>query len=228
MAQRVFLEPDQLRGYMFKAVRLLAGAFAAVLSLALAPAASAQNLITNGGFEAGGLAPWISAGWGNSNQMRSGANAVITGCSGAPCLNPAVSSGMIHQDVVTTPGTSYTLTFWYRTTGGADTPVELQALVSNGVPTNGGAGTCTGSCVFGTQAATAVYAQVTRTFVATSASTRITILGRNDPGGMIIDDVSVVAAPAAVPTMSEWAMILLGLMLAGGAALYIQRRQALA
>ena len=33
------------------------------------------------------------------------------------------------------------------------------------------------------------------------------------------------AAPAPVPTFSEWAMILFGLMLAGGAALYIQRRQ---
>lgn len=30
--------------------------------------------------------------------------------------------------------------------------------------------------------------------------------------------------PAAVPTMSEWAMILLGLSLAGGAAVYLQRR----
>ena len=35
----------------------------------------------------------------------------------------------------------------------------------------------------------------------------------------------VVAPPAAVPTLSEWAMILFGLILAGGAALYIQRRQ---
>jgi hypothetical protein len=36
------------------------------------------------------------------------------------------------------------------------------------------------------------------------------------------------AAPAPVPTLSKWALILLGLMLAGGAALYIQRRQMLA
>lgn len=32
-------------------------------------------------------------------------------------------------------------------------------------------------------------------------------------------------APAPVPTMSEWAMILLGVILAGSAALYVQRRQ---
>ena len=41
------------------------------------------------------------------------------------------------------------------------------------------------------------------------------------------DDFTYFAAPVAtaVPTMSEWAMILLGLMLAGGAVLYLQRRQ---
>lgn len=35
-------------------------------------------------------------------------------------------------------------------------------------------------------------------------------------------------AAAPVPTMSEWMMILFGLMLAGGAAFYIQRRQMMA
>lgn len=34
------------------------------------------------------------------------------------------------------------------------------------------------------------------------------------------------SAPAAVPTLSEWAMILLGMILVGGAALHIHRRQA--
>lgn len=37
--------------------------------------------------------------------------------------------------------------------------------------------------------------------------------------------ISAAPAPAAVPTLSEWALILLGLTLAGGAAIYIQRRQ---
>jgi hypothetical protein len=37
--------------------------------------------------------------------------------------------------------------------------------------------------------------------------------------------VGPLVAPAPVPTMSEWAMIILGTMLAGGAALYIQRQQ---
>jgi hypothetical protein len=39
--------------------------------------------------------------------------------------------------------------------------------------------------------------------------------------------LTIVQTPAPVPTLSEWAMILLGLMLAGGAAIYLQRRQQL-
>lgn len=41
------------------------------------------------------------------------------------------------------------------------------------------------------------------------------------------DRVSVLAAPPTptVPTLSEWAMILFGALLAGGAALYVQRRR---
>lgn len=37
--------------------------------------------------------------------------------------------------------------------------------------------------------------------------------------------MQIVAAPAAVSTMTEWALILLGLMLAGCAAVMIQRRR---
>lgn len=43
--------------------------------------------------------------------------------------------------------------------------------------------------------------------------------GSNDIG------VTVNFAVAAVPTLSEWALIVFGLMLAGGAALYLQRRE---
>lgn len=211
---------------MPKVMRALAGVCAAIFAIVAAPSAFAQNVVTNGGFE-GSLAPWVATGWGNFTPQRSGANAAGTGCVGATCLNVGDPGGRIHQDVVTTPGTTYTLTFWYRMSNASDTPVELQALLSNGVPTGGGAGTCTGNCVFQTQTSVGAYTQATATYVATSASTRITFLGRNDPAGVFIDDVSLVPV-APVPTLSEWAMILLGLMLAGGAAFYIQRRQMMA
>lgn len=37
--------------------------------------------------------------------------------------------------------------------------------------------------------------------------------------------IQVASSPTAIPTMTEWAMILLGVALAGGAALTIQRRR---
>lgn len=40
-----------------------------------------------------------------------------------------------------------------------------------------------------------------------------------------ISTIVPVAAPAAVPTLTEWAMILLGGLLAGGAALHLHRRR---
>lgn len=46
----------------------------------------------------------------------------------------------------------------------------------------------------------------------------------SNPVDLVFTVTEVVPPPAPVPTLSEWAMILLGLMLAGGAALYIQRR----
>jgi hypothetical protein len=50
------------------------------------------------------------------------------------------------------------------------------------------------------------------------------IAGGYTSGG--VRTVSAAPPPASVPTMTEWAMILLGLMLAGAAALTIQRRRA--
>jgi streptogramin lyase len=43
-----------------------------------------------------------------------------------------------------------------------------------------------------------------------------------------VRQVSLPPEPTPVPTMSEWALILLGVSLAGGAALYIQRRRLIA
>lgn len=207
-------------------MKYIAAALAFASSL-FAGQVSAQNVVANGGFEDGVLAPWSSSTWGVAGLARTDAFGAGTGCVGAVCLNPNV--GSLAQDLPTTIGTTYTLTFWYRMDS-LDPPTELQALISDGAPTSGGAGTCTGSCVFQTATPVTTWTQGSHTFVATSTTTRLTFLGRNDPAGVYLDDVSVAEAGASVatiPTMSEWARILLGLTLAGGAALYIQRRRSL-
>lgn len=205
--------------------RSILGALAALLVTVGAGAAAAQEAVVNGGFEAG-LGSWTPTGWGLGGSGFSGVDSAATGCGGAPCLNVG-GNGQIYQDVVTVPGQAYTFSFWYRT-GALNPPLELQALISNGVPVSGGAGVCNGNCVFQTQTGSLIWLQVTQNYVATSALTRITFLGRDDPNVLFIDDVSLAAVPgpaSAVPTMSEWAMILFALILAGGTVVMIQRRR---
>jgi uncharacterized repeat protein (TIGR01451 family) len=57
--------------------------------------------------------------------------------------------------------------------------------------------------------------------VTVSSDTPDPSLGNNSA----TDTDSIVVAPAAVPTLTEWAMILLGSLLAGGAALLLHRRR---
>lgn len=47
----------------------------------------------------------------------------------------------------------------------------------------------------------------------------------NTPGLQRSEGTIAIGAPTPVPTLSEWAMILLGMILAGAAALVLQRRQ---
>lgn len=206
-------------------MRHLAIAAIVLALVAVASQARAQNLVQNPGFEVG-TAPWVQNGVNIGTSLpRSGTSAAEIGCAAAGCTDPNTGA-RITQDVPTTPGVTYTLTFWYAGGGAGNPNREVQAFVSNGAPTGGVFGTCTGSCVFQTQALTTTHAQASVNFTATSAVTRLTFTGRNQPSTTYIDDVSIVvaAAPAAVPTLSEWAMILLGLTLAGGAALHLQRR----
>lgn len=209
---------------MLKAV---CGLFAAILVTSLAGAASAQ--VVNGDFEAGGgLAPWVGPSWSAAGMPRSGSTSAAIFCSAATCLDAGGASSL-SQTVSVTPGASYTLSFWYLTSS-AIGPFELQALWSNGAPTNGGAGTCSGSCVAQTTTSSGAwpaYVQVTQTVVATGPNMTLSFLGRDASGFVLIDDVSLtfLSPPTpTVPTLSEWALVVFGLLLAGAAVLIARRR----
>ncbi|WP_428151854.1 IPTL-CTERM sorting domain-containing protein [Brevundimonas sp.] len=125
-------------------------------------------------------------------------------------------------------------------TGASVTQVpSVSGLTPNSGPVAGGTlVTLTGT---GFTAATAVtFGGTAATNVTVVSATQIT--ARSPAAGAGVADVAVtgpggtsantpadnftyVAGPAPVPTMSEWAMILLGTILAGGAALIVQRRQ---
>ncbi len=55
-------------------------------------------------------------------------------------------------------------------------------------------------------------------------TTTTTACGVGAPPPPTVDVVTLSEPPTIVPTLTEWALILFGLILAGGAALYIQRR----
>lgn len=66
------------------------------------------------------------------------------------------------------------------------------------------------------------------TFVAPATASYAFSASRNANDGFFATvNYTCAAAPAPVPTLSEWAMILLGVMLAGGAAMVIDRRRAI-
>lgn len=188
---------------------------------------SAQNLVTNPGFEAG-ITGWTGS-WGAApGTAHTGSNGAGTGCVGAACMN-AVGGASISQTVATVAGTTYTVSLWYRTDAG--TPTELQVLFGAAPLTNGGAGTCTGNCIIQTTTNTGnTWVQLTATTTATSASTLLQILGRHDPATIYIDDISVVsnapASPASIPTLSEWAMLALSSILALLGSIWISRKRA--
>jgi len=206
-----------------------------IAGLLLGASAMAQNLVSNPGFESGtggAFDGWTIQQWYYSAPVpaHGGTHAASTGCdTGAPCISSTVDGAYFYQDIATTPGHTYNVSFWYRDYNSSDSPVELMALFGPTNMTVGTPGTCTGSCIFDTQAAVGVWTQVTATVTASSSTTRLMFLGRNDPASVFVDDVSVVdnnanTSPNTVPTLNEWAQLALGGLMAAVGALYLQRR----
>ena len=202
----------------------------ALTALFLSNVGYAQNLITNPSFESATISPWVASGypgaWTTTNYGGAGYPGPHTGtfyadngCVGAGCIaaDSSPTGGWMYQDIPTTPGTSYTLTFYYAPgtgSGGA----ELQVLWGpTSTPlTTGGAGTCTGSCFYSnTTIGSLAYTLVTRTVVATATSMRLEFLGRQDPTESALDDVSLVAVVVPVtgitgiPALGTFGMLIL-------------------
>jgi hypothetical protein len=180
-----------------------------------------QNIVQNPSFETGQFASWVVQSWGiNSPAAHTGTNYAVTGCVGASCITPAPGGGAwFYQDLPTVPGTTYTLTFYYEPGPGSGA-AELQVLWGPSATqlTTGGAGACTGNCVFSnTSIGSTTWNQFTvANLVATTNSTRLEFLGRQDPAGNGVDDVSVVAVgPAGVPLPPSFWLTLVGLSCIG-------------
>lgn len=182
------------------------------LVCAMSTIASA-NLVQNPGFETGALDDWTAntaapnfwrvqtAGF-NGLAPFAGSFFATTGCSGAPCITGTSSEqSSLSQTLSTTAGQSYNLTFEFYT-GAFGAPNELDVLWNGTSVLDLGPG--------GTLGDVTVYTLYSvPNLIATSSSTTLTFLGRQDPGWDALDNVDVEAA-SATPEPSSLALLVSG------------------
>jgi hypothetical protein len=180
---------------------VLALAFAASGALA----APEDNLVTNGSFEQ------RSAGWNlgtfttlsaqNAAWGHSGTSAAVTICVGASCLDRYGAGSFVSQQLLTTPGQQYDLSFW---TGVGEGVGEF-AVYWNGVR-------------IGDQLVSPYSSQQVSyaSLLATSSQTVLEIHGRNDGSYLWLDDIGVGSSVISmVPEPGTYLMLLAGLGLTG-------------
>ncbi len=172
-------------------------------SSCLAGAANANDIVQNGSFSTG-LTGWTSQGFGVNYSNVSGPMAA-TGCVGSWCIDQ--NGAYISQVLTTTIGQTYNLTFSLTNNGGPVNEVAVHWGDSQVFDLKNWAATQDHSTdtIFNDYAVTGL--------VATGTSITLRFNGRQDPYGMGIDNISVVAAP--VPEPETYAMLLAGLGLIG-------------
>lgn len=190
---------------------IMARTISGFLLLALfLPAAHASSILVNGGFETGDFTGWTQSGWFiDTLNPNSGVYDASTGCSGASCTTVGdPNSAYLYQDVATTPGTTYALSFFYD--AGQLPTFGSELLVLWGDPTAPSLSNVVDFVDVDTSGAYAEYTSVT----ATSATSQLEFLGRQDLDFYYLDGVSVTASGpvSSVPEPES-----LGLMLAGTA-----------
>ena len=178
-----------------------------ILLVLFIPTAHA-DLIVNGGFETGDFTGWTQSGWLiDTLNPNSGIYDAATGCAGASCTTVGdPNAAYLFQDVATTSGSTYTLSFFYNSGQLATTASELRVLWGN--PNAASLSTVVDFVNVDTSGA---YVKYTVTVTATSATSELEFLGRQDLDFYSVDDVSVTGgAVSNVPEPYSVKLITLG------------------
>jgi len=169
-------------------------ALSLAVTLGIAWADPLPNLVVNGGFETGSFSGWTVTGnttpclfVGTTNDPRCIPTTGIGPHSGnyAAELGNAGGDAFLSQNLATTAGTTYELTFWL-------------AVQNYGTPLNDFSVTWNGKQIFSeTNITSQGYTEYEFTgLAATGNSTALTFGFRDDPSYLVLDDVSVVDPPS--------------------------------
>jgi Carbohydrate binding domain len=148
-----------------------------VIAFFAAGLASANaNIVNNGGFETGDFTGWTQTGNTGATGVGTGIDA-HSGTYGA-FFGPVGSVGGITQTLSTTPGAFYDLNFWLRNDGG--TPNSFSVTFDG-----------TFLLTFSDAGAFSYTQYSFPGLLASTGSTALTFLFRQDPAWYRLDDVSV-------------------------------------
>ena len=207
------------------------GVATVVATMALAGGAQAQNIVTNGGFEApvvsdnccitvtaGNSFPGWSVTAGDINVVRGSFNSgtgnrAFQGTQYVDLIGEANVLTTLSQTLNTVVGTLYTFSFAYSNNAFAGATARSATYSVGGLT-----GTVTHSSATPDNLDWNVFRG---SFTATGSTTTLSFTERDGAGnaGVLLDDVSVVA----VPEPATWAMMIAGFGLVGGVA---RRRRA--
>lgn len=201
--------------------RTLLALFApALVSFAVtASAIPISNIVKNGGFETGSFPPWTTSG-NNGSGARAAAvqnggaigidqDSAHTGQFGV-FAHPVGSRGYLQQDLHTTAGSSYDLTFWMDATQSA-----ALSQAKNGNPVDFHV-YWNGKLIFDLDNSAVPGSYTKFTFddlLATGARTNLKFGFRDDSGEFHLDDVSVVLSRVPEAFSTFWLALPLGVLL---------------